>query len=139
MRPRACTSEKDLEDKVARALTASGVLTFHVDPSTYPGLPDRYVAGGNWIEFKYAKTWARVNKDLNRQRTWLNKLYAAGEGVFVCAYVPGRIFFGTWGQWLNFLDDSLALYSSFTRDCQSSADIVRAISDSLKIPTGDII
>ncbi len=43
----------------ARALAKTGQFSYHTAERFYLGIPDRYVAGGRWIEFKRV-TWAGV-------------------------------------------------------------------------------
>ncbi len=57
-RVRAFTEAK-YEKLFARALAKLGQFSYHTAERFYLGIPDRYVAGGRWIEFKRV-TWAGV-------------------------------------------------------------------------------
>lgn len=57
-RVRAYT-EANYEKVFARALAQLGQFSYHTAERFYLGIPDRYIAGGRWIEFKRV-TWAGV-------------------------------------------------------------------------------
>lgn len=99
------TTEARFEKRVADNL---GVFSYHCSEKNFAGVPDRYVAGGNWIEFKVipCSSSRAVNpKRLFRieQRRWLSKLDAQGDRSWACvmfqasggAYIvlePWRVF-----------------------------------------------
>lgn len=52
-------TEAKYEKRFATALAKLGQFSYHTAERFYLGIPDRYVAGGRWIEFKRV-TWAGV-------------------------------------------------------------------------------
>ncbi len=48
------SSEAQFERKIAKLLTEAGCYSYHTSEKHYDGIPDRYVCGGRWIEFKQA-------------------------------------------------------------------------------------
>lgn len=46
------TFEKSLESSVGDVLKGMGIMSMHIRNNVISGTPDRYFAGGNWIEFK---------------------------------------------------------------------------------------
>jgi hypothetical protein len=97
--PHVFTNEAHLEKVAATKLVGLGVMSFHNDPGTYPGIPDRYIAGGNWIEFKRAATIQAANRSIDRQRAFINRLVRAGDRVWVCVAVPGLLYLESWEDW----------------------------------------
>jgi len=72
----------------ARALAKLGQFSYHTAERFYLGIPDRYVAGGRWIEFKRV-TWAGVRavspirQFSGPQINTLDKFTAAGDDCWV--------------------------------------------------------
>lgn len=84
-------NEAALEARLSKILDQSGLLNWHNDPEMYPGIPDRYVVGGNWIELKVEPSFQRTMAKIERQRAWLDKLTEAGDMTWVVALVKGKI------------------------------------------------
>lgn len=91
-----CATETVLENLVAASLSR---FSFHNDPTVMPGIPDRYVVGGNWIEFKNEITFDRTSKALNRQRKWLSLLHNASDKAWVCALIGELLYLEQWNVW----------------------------------------
>lgn len=72
----------------ARALAGTGQFSYHTAERFYLGIPDRYVAGGRWIEFKQIK-WAGtravspIRQFTGPQIITLDKFTAAGDDCWV--------------------------------------------------------
>lgn len=86
-RVRAFT-EAQYERRFATALSKTGQFSYHTAERFYLGIPDRYVAGGRWIEFKRV-TWAGVRavspirQFSGPQIRTLDKFTAAGDDCWV--------------------------------------------------------
>jgi len=83
------STEAAFEKRVAKVLEGVGLMSYHTAERFYKGIPDRYVAGGNWIEFKAVPysgtrriTPTRFFKP--EQKLWLTRFHNAGDRVFVC-------------------------------------------------------
>lgn len=94
-----CATEKALEQRVAGVLTDNHYFNFHNDPTMMPGIPDRYVVRGCWIEFKNEPTFDATKRSLNRQRKWLNILDNAGDQALVCVLIGNELYFESWSVW----------------------------------------
>ena len=72
----------------AGVLTDLGHFSYHTAERFYLGIPDRYVAGGRWIEFKQIK-WmgtrsvSPIRQFSSGQIRTLDQLTKAGDTVFV--------------------------------------------------------
>jgi hypothetical protein len=64
--------------------TRAGILSYHTTDAVQSGIPDRYVTGGRWIEFKiilYAGT-RKLDPLVHfspAQKIWLDNLTKAGD------------------------------------------------------------
>lgn len=136
----ACTSEARLESRLASELTQAGLLTWHNDPQYMPGIPDRYVGGGNWIELKFETNFGSASRALNRQRTFLNMLEKHNEGVYVMVYLTASklLFIEPWHQWKMreaHYPAPMAMYDKIGNSpcsCERPADINERISQCLE-------
>lgn len=99
MSTKRASNENALEKRVAAALRSLGLYSHHNDATTYPGIPDRYVVGGQWIEFKREATTKATIKSLDRQRKWLDALHQAGDKPWVCCWIDGFMYFEPWHVW----------------------------------------
>lgn len=126
-------SETWLEKKLAAGLTARGLLNFHMSDPTKPGIPDRYVVGGNWIEVKQGKTFADLRSGFDRQRTFLDKL-EHGDNTFVCAlwqqnnFTLPMLFLEYWRVWKRREQDAL-IGDDWYRSRANSPFIIRELLD----------
>jgi hypothetical protein len=93
------STEKALEKRVSDTLTRLGYLNWHNDPTTMPGIPDRYVRGGTFIEFKHEPTFEKAMRGFDRQRTFMNKLESGGDEAWACALIGNRLYFEPWRVW----------------------------------------
>lgn len=81
-------TEAVYEKLFARALAATGQFSYHTAERFYLGIPDRYVAGGRWIEFKQIK-WAGtrpvspIRQFTGPQIKTLDKFTAVGDDCWV--------------------------------------------------------
>lgn len=89
VRDRKGSIESRFERRVADALKKLGLFSYHVAERWYAGIPDRYVVGGNWIEFKVipcsgtrAVNPIRLFKPA--QRNFLDKFAASGDRTWAC-------------------------------------------------------
>lgn len=85
-------SEASVERKLAAALTKLGIYSRHMSDAV-PGLPDRYVRGGNWIEVK--SLWRKrggfaFGEGLSPEQKRVGReLVSAGDRVFYFAQLDG--------------------------------------------------
>ncbi len=80
-------TEYRFEERFGEALTSLGVLNHHACPVWEPGIMDRYVAGGRWIEFKslaYDRSCMPWNAFSLDQKRKMQEFSDAGEKVWVC-------------------------------------------------------
>lgn len=76
--------ESTFEKRIADILGELGVWSYHTADKFLSGVPDRYCAGGNWIEFKVLPCSGRVAvnplaKFENEQKLFLSKLHEQGD------------------------------------------------------------
>ena len=84
--PRKST-EAQFERKIAKHLDTLGIFSYHVSEKSYMGIPDRYVAGGRWIEFKQAAVIHGLTpKRLfsSGQLKFMDTFLDAGDTPYVC-------------------------------------------------------
>jgi len=86
---RSRSTEAAFEKRFAKALTRLGLLSYHTSEKFISGIPDRYVVGGNWIEFKAIPYTGKrqitpVRFFSASQKLWMNRLGEAGDRVWVC-------------------------------------------------------
>ncbi len=83
---RAITSERAFEARIASELKARGVYSRHM-ADRFSGLPDRYIAGGRWVEFKSLKSpKAFAFQGLSdAQKAEMTRLAEAGDLVWYVA------------------------------------------------------
>jgi len=81
--------ERRFEKRTADILKKLGLFSYHTAERWYAGIPDRYVVGGNWIEFKVipcsgvrAVNPYRLFKPA--QRNLLDKFDASGDRTWAC-------------------------------------------------------
>lgn len=90
----------------AEVLADQGIFSYHTAERFYLGIPDRYVAGGRWIEFKQIKWMGTRNISPIRQfssgqiRT-LDQLTKAGDKVWIAIVFQTpdgdlRVMFRSW-------------------------------------------
>lgn len=78
------TDEAAWERKFMKQATRAGILSYHTTDGVQSGIPDRYVTGGRWIEFKiilYTGT-RQLNPLVHfspAQKIWLDNLTEAGD------------------------------------------------------------
>lgn len=99
-RVKRAITENTFERTVCAWLTKQGILNFHQDHKFKGGVPDRYVAGGNWIEFKRVlfvggARGSHFNVDLTkqfsgRQRTFMDRWDLQGDRTWACVLVLSR-------------------------------------------------
>jgi hypothetical protein len=82
------STEHRFEQRVANCLTEMGIWNYHACPDWSPGIPDRYLQGGRWIEFKSLAyrdsfTW-KYRIFPNEQGRKLEELWRAGDKPYVC-------------------------------------------------------
>ncbi len=78
------TDEAAWERKFMKQVTRAGILSYHTTDSVVCGIPDRYITGGRWIEFKIILYAGSRGLDPTThfspaQKIWLDKLTAAGD------------------------------------------------------------
>ena len=112
-RVRRAITENVFERAICAWLNKQGIMNFHQDHKFRGGVPDRYVAGGNWIEFKRVLFVAssrnsRYNVDLTkqfsaRQKTFLHKWNEQGDRTWVCVLILSqqypRFVLEPWDYW----------------------------------------
>ena len=100
------TLERTFENRVGSILSKLDIYNFHVEDKM--GLPDRYVAGGNWIEFKrtiWNKRGILHIMPLLRpaQRNRLNMLTRGGDRCWVAvniyAEMHNHVIIKPWVWW----------------------------------------
>jgi hypothetical protein len=94
------TTEHSFEGAVSDILTEAGVYSRHMSDRV-PGVPDRYVARGRWIEMKslYRKRGGfKYGEELSAEQ-WrvCDELWKGGDWVFYCALLDG------WSQGQKFV------------------------------------
>ncbi len=97
------STEASFERRFASHLTAKHVYSRHMSDAL-PGLPDRYVAPANWIEFKSIQRARRgftMYEGLSvEQRRTMTDLSNAGDRVYYCSLLDDtktkKIFFSRW-------------------------------------------
>jgi hypothetical protein len=80
-------TESRFEQKFEVALRELNVKSHHACPDWEPGVPDRYVCGGTWIEFKslgYDRSVMPWNAISPQQRAHLQSFTDAGDKCWVC-------------------------------------------------------
>lgn len=102
-KPKRQRQELKYDHKVGERITKV-LRLFNYKPSDRfrSGIPDRYIAGGRWIEFKYVHHSLKRNVSTLRefsavQRTTIEDLIAAGDRVWAC------IFFDTGNEILVYM------------------------------------
>lgn len=100
-RPASITEHK-FETTIAWYLRRQGLLNYHTTDRYIGGIPDRYIAGGNWLEFKRV-VLPRVKNPLRgrcalmhglsqRQMSFLNKWHKAGDKTWLAILVQSENF-----------------------------------------------
>ncbi len=82
-------SEAVFEGKFSKCLKAIGLYNWHTSDQFKPGVPDRYVVGGNWIEFKAIPYTGKRAMTPERffspaQKNELTRLHERGDRAWVC-------------------------------------------------------
>lgn len=82
-------SEATFEGKLAKALKARGLYSWHTSDQFKPGVPDRYVVGGNWIEIKAIPYTGKraitpVRFFAPCQKNELDRLHERGDRAWAC-------------------------------------------------------
>lgn len=82
------TTEARFEKRVADCLEKIGLMSFHTSEKYVAGIPDRYVVGGNWIEFKVYPCGGgrRVNAHRlfsEQQKNYLSAFHRNGDRTWV--------------------------------------------------------
>jgi len=78
------TDEAAWERKFMKQVTRAGILSYHTTDAMLSGIPDRYLVGGRWIEFKII-LWAGTRKldplvhFSPAQKMWMDNLVKAGD------------------------------------------------------------
>lgn len=89
---RTRSTERAVEQAWARTWADLGIYSRHMSDAV-PGLPDRYIAGGRWVEFK--SLWRKkggftIGEGLSpEQRRTAAELLSAGDQVFYIAQLDG--------------------------------------------------
>lgn len=86
---RQSTTEARFEKRVASCLAELGLMSYHTSEKYYAGIPDRYVVGGNWIEFKILPCGGRRSvsprsKFKPQQKQYLSKFHENGDRTWAC-------------------------------------------------------
>lgn len=103
-------TEVNFEKDIGQIFTDWGLMFFKMEMAAYKGVPDRYVSGGNWIEFKSILFSRAVNlhKLLTPAQHVTCGLFATGgDKVFVCivlVHEEGERFV-LFMPWLKFNDE----------------------------------
>ncbi len=89
IRDRKGSIESRFEKRVAEVLKQLGLFSYHVAERWYAGIPDRYVVGGNWIEFKVVPCSGKRRVNPYRlfspgQRNFLDKFSKSGDRTWAC-------------------------------------------------------
>jgi len=89
VRSRKGSTEATFEKRVADVLKKLGLFSYHVAERWYAGIPDRYVVGGNWIEFKVIPCSGTRAVNPYRlfkpgQRNFLDKFAKSGDRTWAC-------------------------------------------------------
>jgi hypothetical protein len=86
------STESAVEKAWAATWKKLGVYSRHMSDHV-PGLPDRYIAGGNWVEFKSlfrVRGGFTYGEGLSpEQIRCCHALHQAGDNVFYCAQLDG--------------------------------------------------
>lgn len=94
---RARSTEAAFERRFVKALTSAGVWSRHM-ADRYSGLPDRYVEGARWIEFKSImrkRGGFLVGEGMSdEQRRCARELTEHGEKVWLCSLLD----IGDWSR-----------------------------------------
>jgi hypothetical protein len=80
-------SESEFEIKIAKIMGDLGIWSYHVNEKMYQGVPDRYVVGGRWIEFKQCALRYHISPMRlfrQSQRTFLTKFLEVGDKPYAC-------------------------------------------------------
>jgi len=82
-------SEATFEGKFGKGLKVRGLYSWHTSDQFKPGVPDRYVVGGNWIEFKAIPYTGKRAITPERflspaQKNELTRLHESGDRAWVC-------------------------------------------------------
>jgi len=84
------TTEKAFEELFAEVLAEKGIYNRHMSDK-FSGVPDRYVAGGKWIEFKsleYARGVVTYGAGMSIEQVRVcGEMVAGEEEVWYCALV----------------------------------------------------
>ena len=85
-------TEAQREARVMKIIRSLGVWHYKVADKFTKGIPDRYLAGGNWIEFKQEHVSGNRDFCLQRgvsaaQRTFLKTAHAQGDRTYLCVFV----------------------------------------------------
>lgn len=109
-------TEAKYEKAFAKALAGLGQFSYHTAERFYMGIPDRYVVGGRWIEFKQIK-WAGVRavsptrqfsgpqiRTLDKfqeagDETWVAVLFQTPGGSMRSMFLPWPMFRSYKPQW----------------------------------------
>lgn len=89
------STEASFEKRVADVLQKKiGLFTYHVAERYYAGIPDRYVVGGNWVEFKVIGYSGNRKVNPHRlfspsQRVFLDKFSNSGDRTWACIGFQG--------------------------------------------------
>lgn len=85
-------TEAQREARVMKLIRALGVWDRKMAHRWLKGVPDRYLAGGNWIEFKQVEVSLRRPFALLRgvtadQHSFLTDAHAGGDRTYICVFV----------------------------------------------------
>ena len=109
--PRRST-EWQFEQMIADILTERGYFHYHVTEKIYSGVPDRYICGGRWIEFKRCfvqRTITPLRLIRYTQKKHMDNFSKHGDIPYVCmlfqiqdgtayAILDEWVKFKKWGQ-----------------------------------------
>lgn len=81
------SSEAQFERKIAKHIQDLGLHSYHTSERAFMGIPDRYVCGGRWIEFKQiavVRTCTPMRLLSKSQQSMLTTFTKHGDDCFVC-------------------------------------------------------
>jgi hypothetical protein len=88
------STESQFEARIAKILDKKKIFNYHVSERLYRGIPDRYVQGGRWIEFKQCTVTQKVTPGRflsSPQERKLQEFYDAGDLPYVCVLFLFRL------------------------------------------------
>lgn len=94
--------ETAVEQRIANELARLGFQSRHMHDRFFPGTWDRYVVGGNWIEFKVMKmgdqcrSYNLLRQFSPEQRAFGASWHKAGDRMFGCVLIGDHLVFEPW-------------------------------------------